>query len=137
MAAQQEPTQPHTGDEDVAPVVAVGRTMLGILLVVVGLVAGVAGALWYFVVPWFGWARTDIWYDLAEWADLGGAALGIGGVILLIIGGALIQRARKKRLEIFMDASAFTPSEMDAAAFPPSGEDRRTPPPAAPAPPIV
>lgn len=126
MTAEQ-PAPPYAGDEDVAPAVAVGRTMLGVLLVIVGLVVGVAGALWYFVVPWFGWARTDVWYDLAEWADLGGAALGIGGIILLIIGGALIQRARKKNLEIFMDAAVFSPTE----------DDRNTPPPAAPAPPIV
>lgn len=127
MTAEQEPTPPAPGDEDVAPVVAAGRTVLGILLVIVGLVAGIAGALWYFVVPWFGWARTDIWYDLAEWADLGGAVLGIGGIILLIIGGALIQRARKKNLQIFMDASVLTPTD----------DDRSAPPPAAPAPPIV
>ena len=126
MTAEQEPTT-YPGEEDAAPVVAVGRTMLGILLVVVGLVVGIAGALWYFAVPWFGWARTDVWYDLAEWADLGGAALGIGGIILLFIGGALIQRARKKNLQIFMDASVLSPTD----------DDLTTPPPAAPVPPIV
>ncbi|MDO7881200.1 hypothetical protein [Antiquaquibacter soli] len=126
MTAEQ-PDPPSPAEEEVAPVVAVGRTVLGVVLVLVGLVLGIAGAIWYFVIPWFGWARTDIWYDLSEWADLGGAVVGIGGFIILIVGGALIQRARKKKLEIFMDASALVPS----------AEDRRTPPPAAPTPPPI
>lgn len=126
MTAEQ-PDPPSPAEEEVAPVVAVGRTVLGVVLVLVGLVLGIAGAIWYFVVPWFGWARTDIWYDLSEWADLGGAVVGIGGFVILIVGGALIQRARKKKLEIFMDASALAPAD----------DDRRTPPPAAPSPPSI
>ncbi|MGX5680722.1 hypothetical protein [Schumannella luteola] len=96
MTADQQPVTPSSDEGEVAPVVAVGRTLLGVVLVLVGLVLGIAGAIWYFVVPWFGWARTDIWYDLSEWADLGGAVVGIGGFVILIVGAALIQRARKK-----------------------------------------
>jgi hypothetical protein len=44
------------------------------------------------------------WYQMGEWADLGGVVVGILGILLLIVGGAMVQRARKKRLQIFMDA---------------------------------
>lgn len=95
-------------EEEAAPVVAVTRAVGGALLVIIGFVAAVAGALWYFVVPWFGWARDDIWYALSEWADIGGAVVGIGGFILFVIGAALVQRARKRRLQIFIDPADVT-----------------------------
>jgi hypothetical protein len=110
-------------EEDAPVVVAVTRTIGGVLLVIIGAVAALGGAVWYFVVPWFGWARDDMWYDLSEWADLGGAVLGIGGIVLLVIGGALIQRARKRRLQLLID-----PTEI---ASPPADK------PGQPAPPIV
>lgn len=91
-------------DEEAPAVVAVGRTIGGILLVLIGIVLAVAGAFWYFIVPWFGWAMEGFWFAMAEWADLGGIVIGVVGILLLIVGGALIQRARKKRLQIFMDA---------------------------------
>lgn len=97
---------PHHDDEAPATV-AVGRTVVGILLALIGAVATIAGAIWFFVVPLFGWARDDVWSDLAEWADLGGAVLGIGGFVVLIIGAALIQRARKKRFSMFVDGSSL------------------------------
>ena len=117
-------------DEEVPAAVAVGRTIGGILLVVIGLTLVVAGAFWYFIVPWFGWATEGFWYTMADWADLGGAVVGIGGFVVLIVGGALIQRARKKRLEIFMDRSQLadsggvladdTPEETRSGATPPT-----------------
>jgi hypothetical protein len=91
--------------EDAAPVVAVTRTIGGVVLVLLGAAAVLAGVFWYFIVPFFGWAMDGFWYAMAEWADLGGAGLGILGILLLVVGGALIQRARKRRLQIFMDAS--------------------------------
>lgn len=91
-------------DEEAPAVVAVGRTIGGILLVLVGVVLGLAGAFWYFIVPWFSWTTEGFWFVMGEWADLGGVVLGILGILALIVGGALVQRARKKRLQIFMDA---------------------------------
>lgn len=92
-------------DDEAAPVVAVTRTIGGVVLVLLGVALLLAGAFWFFIVPWFGWAMEGFWYAMADWADLGGAGLGILGFLLLIVGGALVQRARKKRLQIFMDAS--------------------------------
>lgn len=96
-------TSPTSPDEEVAPVVAVGRTIGGGLLVVIGVVLIVAGLLWFFIVPWFSWTMEGFWYQMGEWSDLGGAAVGILGFLAVIVGGALIQRARKRRLQIFMD----------------------------------
>ena len=95
---------------EVPAVVTVGRTIGGVILVTVGVVMILAGAFWFFLVPWFGWAMEGFWFQMAEWADLGGAGVGILGFLLLIVGGTLIQRARRKRLEIFMDAAQFTPA---------------------------
>jgi hypothetical protein len=91
-------------EEEAPAVVAVGRTIGGILLVLVGIVLTIVGAVWYFIVPIFSWAMEGFWYAMGEWADLGGVVVGIIGILLLIVGGALVQRARKKRLQIFMDA---------------------------------
>ena len=98
--------EPGSGpiEEEAPAVVAVGRTIGGILLVLVGIVLALAGAFWYFIVPWFSWTMEGFWYQMGEWADLGGVVVGILGILLLIVGGAMVQRARKKRLQIFMDA---------------------------------
>jgi hypothetical protein len=109
-------------EEEAPAVVAVGRTVGGILLVLVGIVLTIAGAIWYFIVPWFSWTTTGFWYQMGEWADLGGMAVGVIGILLLIVGGAMVQRARKKRLQIFMDAEdlALMANSQDAA----TGEKR-------------
>lgn len=96
-------------EEEAPAVVAVGRTVGGILLVLIGGVLTLAGAFWYFIVPWFSWTMDGFWYVMGEWADLGGVAVGIVGILLLIVGGALVQRARKRRLQIFTDASEEQP----------------------------
>ncbi len=99
------PIDGASAEEEVAAVVAVTRTIGGALLVIAGIAMLLAAAFWYFLVPWFGWAMEGFWFVMAEWADLGGIALAVLGFLALIVGGALIQRARKKRLQIFMDAS--------------------------------
>lgn len=109
-------------EPEAAPVVAVTRTIAGVLLAILGAVAAIAGALWFFVVPWFGWARDDVWYTLSEWADLGGAVLGIGGFVVLVIGAALIQRARKRRFQLLIDPT-------DASALAAAPERGTAPPP--------
>ena len=109
-------------EEEAPAVVAVGRTIGGILLVLVGIVLALAGAFWYFIVPWFSWTMEGFWYQMGEWADLGGITVGVLGILLLIVGGALVQRARKKRLQIFMDGEdlALIANSQDAA----TGEKR-------------
>jgi hypothetical protein len=108
-------------EEEAPAVVAVGRTVGGILLVLIGIVLTIAGAFWYFILPWFSWTATGFWYQMGEWADLGGVTVGVLGILALIVGGALVQRARKKRLQIFMDADdlAVIANSQDA-----SGEKR-------------
>jgi hypothetical protein len=90
--------------------------------VLIGIVLTVAGAFWYFILPWFSWTATGFWYQMGEWADLGGITVGVIGIVLLIVGGALVQRARKKRLQIFMDGEdlALIANSQDAA----TGEKR-------------
>lgn len=102
---------PEEIPDEVAPALAVTRTIGGVVLVLLGTVMLLAGGFWFFLVPWFGWATEGLWFTLAEWADLGGAALGILGFVVLIVGGALIQRARKRRLQIFVDASTLSSDE--------------------------
>lgn len=92
-------------EEEAPPVVVAARTVGGVALVIVGIALALFGAFWFFLVPWFGWATEGFWHGMAEWSDLGGAAVGIGGVILLVIGGALIQRARKRRFELLVEVT--------------------------------
>jgi hypothetical protein len=109
-------------EEEAPAAVAVGRTIGGILLVLIGGVLTLAGAIWYFIVPWFSWTMEGFWYQMGEWADLGGVLVGIIGILLLIVGGALVQRARKKRLQIFMDAEDL--ALMANSQDPATGEKR-------------
>jgi hypothetical protein len=109
-------------EEEAPAAVAVGRTIGGILLVLIGGVLTLAGAIWYFIVPWFSWTMEGFWYQMGEWADLGGVLVGIVGILLLIVGGALVQRARKKRLQIFMDAEDL--ALMANSQDPATGEKR-------------
>lgn len=104
VAPGSAPSDSPAPEEEAPAVVAVGRTIGGILLVLIGIVLTVAGAFWYFILPWFSWTTTGFWYQMGEWADLGGMAVGVIGILLLIVGGAMVQRARKKRLQVFMDA---------------------------------
>lgn len=92
-------------DEGAPAVVAVGRTIGGILLVVVGLVVALAGAFVLFVTPWIAPWTDDgsIWWTLSD-LDFVGAIVGGLGLVGAFIGGGLIQRARRKRVQMFMDA---------------------------------
>ena len=92
-------------DEGAPALVAVGRTIGGILLVVVGLVVAVAGAFVLFVTPWIApWTdEGSIWWTLSD-LDFVGAIVGGLGLVGAFIGGGLIQRARRKRVQMFMDA---------------------------------
>lgn len=98
-------TTPPPLDEEAPVAVAVGRTIGGILLVVVGLVVAVAGAFVLFVTPWIAPWTDDgsIWWTLSD-LDFVGAIVGGLGLVGAFIGGGLIQRARRKRVQMFMDA---------------------------------
>ena len=98
-------TTPSPLDEEAPVAVAVGRTIGGILLVVVGLVVAVAGAFVLFVTPWIAPWTDDgsIWWTLSD-LDFVGAIVGGLGLVGAFIGGGLIQRARRKRVQMFMDA---------------------------------
>jgi hypothetical protein len=98
-------TNPHPVDDEAPIVVAVGRTIGGILLVVVGVVLALAGAFVYFVTPWIAVWTDDgsIWWTLSD-LDFVGAIVGGLGLVGAFIGGGLIQRARRKRVQMFMDA---------------------------------
>jgi hypothetical protein len=94
-----------TPEEEAPAGLVVGRTLGGLLLVIVGGALVLAGAFVYFVTPWVA-PFTDsgsIWQTLSD-LDIVGAIVGGLGLIGVFIGGALIQRARAKRLQVFMDS---------------------------------
>jgi hypothetical protein len=96
---------PSAHDDGVEPIVVVGRTIGGLLLVVVGLVVALGGAFVLFVTPWIApWTdEGSIWWTLSD-LDFVGAIVGGLGLVGAFIGGGLIQRARRKRVQMFMDA---------------------------------
>jgi hypothetical protein len=127
---------PAPGDDEAEPiVVVVGRTIGGILLVIVGLVLAVAGAFVYFVTPWIApWTNDgSIWWILSD-LDFVGAIVGVLGLVGAFIGGGLVQRARRRKMQMFMDSAdlANVKSAMsidlsrDDTAQPPAGERPRT-----------
>ena len=64
------------------PAVAAARTVGGVVLVIVGIALALFGAFWFFLVPWFGWATEGFGFHMADWADIGGAVVGIGGFVV-------------------------------------------------------
>ena len=88
---------PAAGDEGVEPMVVVGRTIGGLALIIVGLVLAVGGAFGYFVVPFIAPFAGGIWNTLWD-LDFVAAIVGGIGLVLLFIGGSLVQRARKRDL---------------------------------------
>jgi hypothetical protein len=104
-------TGPSTGaDEEVEPVVAVARTVGGIVLLLIGLALAVVGAFVYFVVPFIAPFAGGIWNTLWH-LDFVGAIVGGIGLVLVVVAGAILRRARKRDLQI-----QFGSGEMDAVA---------------------
>jgi len=116
-------------EEEAPTVVAVTRTVGGVVLCLVGFALILFGAFWLFLVPWFGWATEGFWNTMAEWADLGGVGTITLGFVLAVVGGALIQRARKRRLQVFLDAAALTGQSFAAADTPEQRRAENPPPP--------
>lgn len=110
-------------EEEAPAAVAVGRTVGGLLLVIVGLALALGGAFVYFVTPWLAaWSDSDsIWSTLSD-LDIVGAIVGGLGLVAFFLGGGLIQRARRKRFEWMVDAGGDTTAAMTIG--------RRTPEPA-------
>jgi hypothetical protein len=98
-------TTPSLPDEEAPAAVVVGRAVGGLLLVIAGLVVAAAGAFVLFVAPLVA-PFTDldsIWWTLSD-LDFVGAIVGGLGLVGAFIGGGLIQRARRKRMQVFMDS---------------------------------
>ena len=92
-------------EEEAPAALVVGRTVGGLLLVIVGGVLVLAGAFVYFVAPLVA-PFTDegsLWQTLSD-LDIVGAIVGGLGLVGVFIGGAFIQRARSARFQVFMDS---------------------------------
>lgn len=100
-------------DPDVAPIeVVVGRSIGGIVLVIVGVAIALGCAFMVFIAPFLGG-------DLANWAELG-ELYWIPGVIGLVIAGGgvtMVRRARKRSLDEPVDVAA--PDDGGRSAAPP------------------
>jgi hypothetical protein len=94
-----------TPEEEAPAALVVGRTLGGLVLVIVGGALVLAGAFVYFVTPWIAPFTGDgsIWWTLSD-LDFVGAIVGGLGLVGVFIGGAFIQRARAKRFQVFMDS---------------------------------
>jgi len=99
-------TSDEHAEEEAPAVVVVGRTIGGLLLVIVGLVLALGGAFVLFVTPWIAPWTDDgsLWWTLSD-LDFVGAIVGGIGLVGAFLGGGLIQRARRRRLQAFMDAA--------------------------------
>ena len=93
---------PAAGDAEVEPIVVVGRTIGGLALIIVGLVLAAAGAFVYFAVPFIAPFAGGVWNTLWD-LDVVAAIVGGIGLVLAFIGGGLVQRARKRNFEMFID----------------------------------
>lgn len=113
---------PAAGD-DVEPIVVVGRTIGGIVLVIVGIVLALGGAFVYFVTPWIAPWTDDgsLWWILSD-LDVVGAIVGGLGLVGVFIGGGLVQRARRRNVEMFIDPAAVAGTLRDVDDAP--GETR-------------
>jgi membrane-bound ClpP family serine protease len=116
------PSQP--ADDEVEPIVAVARTVGGIVLLLVGVVMVVAGAFVYFV-PQFITPFTnasEIWTTL-ENLDIVAALVGGLGLVVIIFAWAFIRRARKRDIGIvILPSDGETADFLDATGTAASGE---------------
>ncbi len=94
---------PGSVEEEAPAVVVAGRTIGGILLILVGLALALLGAFVYFIVPFIA-LGTDggIWWTLSD-LDFVFAIIGGIGLVLAFAGGGLVRRARKRNLAMFVD----------------------------------
>mgnify|MGYP001384996244 CR=1 FL=1 len=112
-------------EEEAPAVVAVGRTIGGILMVLVGIALALVGAFVYFIVPFIApFNDRNVWTtDLDLDLDFVFAIIGGIGLLLAFFGGGLIQRARKKRFALLADVSHL-PATTDALLDDGRGEKR-------------
>jgi hypothetical protein len=93
------PTPSAGADDEVEPVVAVARTVGGLALLLIGVVLLVAGAFGYFVVPFIAPFAGGIWEVLWD-LDFVAAIVGGIGLVLVVVAGAILRRAKKRDLQI-------------------------------------
>jgi len=101
------PTSAAGADAEVEPVVAVARTVGGIALLLIGLALAIVGAFGYFVVPFIAPFAGGIWETLWD-LDFVAAIVGGIGLVLVVVAGAILRRAKKRDLQI-----QFGVGEMD------------------------
>lgn len=111
----QFPTPSAGPDEEAEPLVVVGRTIGGVVMVIVGLLLALGGAVVFFVAPLVAPFTNDRIWNLLWDLDFVGAIVGGLGLVLAFIGGGLVQRARKRKLELLIDPSQIAGTLREAA----------------------
>jgi hypothetical protein len=114
-----------SAEEEAPAVVAAGRTIGGILLVLIGVALVLVGAFVYFIVPFIELASDDrIWSTLSA-LDFVFVLIGGIGLVLAFVGGAVVRRARKRNLAMFVDGdgSALATLDLSGDAIP---DEKRT-----------
>ena len=101
------PTSAAGADDEVEPVVAVARTVGGIVLLLIGLALAIAGGFVLFVVPFIAPFAGGFWNVLWD-LDFVGAIVGGIGLVIVVVAGAILRRAKKRDLQI-----QFGVGEMD------------------------
>jgi hypothetical protein len=103
-------------DPDGAPLaVAVGRTVGGVVMVIVGLLLALGGAVVFFVAPLVAPFTDDRLWNLLWDLDFVGAIVGGLGLALAFIGGGLVQRARRRKMQMLIDPSQIAGALREAA----------------------
>jgi hypothetical protein len=112
MSAGPEPVVPGVPVDDAGaeaePLVVVGRTIGGVVMVIVGLLLALGGAIVFFVAPLVAPFTDDRLWNLLWDLDFVGAIVAGLGLVLAFIGGGLVQRARRRKLQMLIDPSQIT-----------------------------
>ncbi len=108
LSAGPDPASAAGPDEEAEPLVVVGRTIGGVVMVIVGLLLALGGAVVFFVAPLVAPFTDDrLWNTLWD-LDFVGAIVGGLGLVLAFVGGGLVQRARRRKLQMLIDPSQIT-----------------------------
>ena len=109
-------------DEEAEPLVVVGRTIGGVVMVIVGLLLALGGAIVFFVAPLVAPFADDRLWNLLWDLDFVGAIVGGLGLALAFIGAGFVQRARKRKMQMLIDPSQIAGALREAGDVP--GETR-------------
>lgn len=109
-------------DEEAEPLVVVGRTIGGVVMVIVGLLIALGGAIVFFVAPLVAPFTDDRLWNLLWDLDFVGAIVGGLGLALAFIGAGFVQRARRRKMQMLIDPSQIAGALREAGDVP--GESR-------------